>query len=62
MGTKISARVINGEVCVRCSEIIKSLYMDLSYTDDEATKTYIKSSIREWEEYENRILNQANKQ
>lgn len=59
MGVRIASKVIDGSVCVRCGDIVKSLYADLSLVNNEATKNYIKICIKEWELYEDDILKKA---
>lgn len=56
---RINSHVINGDVFVRCGDIIKSLYSDLAEVTDEGMKTYIRAQIDWWNEYEEGILKQA---
>jgi hypothetical protein len=59
MSLKITSTVRNGDVYVRCSDIIASLYADLSGTDDPQVKKYITASIKSWEEYDKDIIEKA---
>jgi hypothetical protein len=58
---RITATIRFGDVYVRLGDVIKSLYADSAYmtSADENIKTYLKHSIKEWEEYDERILNEA---
>lgn len=59
MATKIMSTVRNGEVFVRCGDIVKSLYVDLADVENPELRKYIKGNIELWEEYEKGILIQA---
>jgi hypothetical protein len=61
MAIRIESTVRNGNVFVRCGDIVKSLYVDLADTEDPEIKKYIKGNIELWEEYERDILIQASK-
>ena len=60
MATRIISTVRNGEVYVRCGDIVKSLYVDLADTESSDIRKYIKANIEIWEEYEKAILEQVN--
>jgi hypothetical protein len=59
MAVKIVSTVKNGEVYVRCSDIIASLYEDSATTDDSTVKSYINAAIVSWRQYDNDILEKA---
>jgi hypothetical protein len=59
MATRIISTVRNGEVYVRCGDIVKSLYIDLADTESSDIRKYIKANIEVWEEYERDVLEQA---
>ena len=59
MATRIISTVRNGEVYVRCGDIVKSLYIDLADTESPDIRKYVKANIEVWEEYEKSILEQA---
>jgi len=58
---KVTSIVKNGDVLVRCGDIIKTLYADLANTESLDIKNYIRDSIKIWEEYEKAILEEASK-
>ena len=55
---KVESLIRNRSVFVRCGDIIKSFYADLSDVDDPMVQKYIKDSIEKWEKYEEDVLNE----
>jgi len=57
---RIQSTIRQGNVYIRQSDIIKSLYSDLANATDDILKKYLRAQIELWEEYEINILKQAN--
>ena len=51
----------NGDVYVRCDDIIKSLYAHLAATTDTKIKDHIKEEIELWEQYNEDAFNHMKK-
>jgi hypothetical protein len=51
----------NGDVFVRCDDIIKSLYADLAATTDTKIKNHIREEIELWELYNEDAINHMRK-
>jgi len=60
MATKISSKVVSGDVFIRTTDMINSLYEDLTdYSADSDIGKYIRAQIDLWKAYEKDILKQA---
>ncbi len=57
---KVESTISHGNVFVRCGDIVKALYADLSDIDDPMVQKYIIDSIKKWEKYEKNILFEYN--
>ena len=54
--TRVVAKVINEDVYVRLTDIIRVLNADNNGSHSASVKEYIENSIENWEDYENSIL------
>jgi hypothetical protein len=55
---KVQSLIRDGSVFVRCGDIIKTFYVDLSDFDDPKVKLYITDCIKKWEKYEEDVISE----